>query len=130
MTPRPLYVSLAVLLTAIENCRKTGNAEWEAKHDERLALLVRDHMPSGSGWDCGTVLDVAQSNGAKLVFRGAFHHMDENGMYDGWSDHTITVRPAFHQGFDLHISGRDRNQIKDYLHDLFSSALAQEVTYE
>lgn len=44
--------------------------------------------------------------------------MNECGYYDGWTAHTITVTPSF-SGFNLLISGRDRNDIKAYIRDTF-----------
>ena len=49
--------------------------------------------------------------------------MNENGFYDGWTDHTLTVRPSLVHGIELEISGRNRNDIKEYLHETFHSAL-------
>lgn len=76
-------------------------------------------LPSGSGLDTGVKLDLDRSSAEKLVFDTEFHHLNENGYYDGWTQHTVTVTPSF-DGFNLKISGRDRNGIKDYLYDLFS----------
>ena len=53
--------------------------------------------------------------------------MNENGMYDGWSEHTITVHPSLQFGFRLTVSGRDRKEIKDYLHETFDFVLREEV---
>ncbi len=115
-----VYQAIASAFTAYQNCIKSGNAELQAKHMERIELLVREWLPSGSGWDTGTKFDGGTSD--KLIFTGSFHHMNESGMYDGWTDHTVTVTPAF-DGINIKISGRDRNQIKDYLADLFLNAL-------
>ena len=86
-----------------------------------------DDLPSGSGWDCGTKLDYEKSNPDKLVFYGSYHHMNENGMYDGWTEHTIIVTPSLAFGFDVKITGRDRNDIKDYLGEMFQHALSEPV---
>jgi hypothetical protein len=53
--------------------------------------------------------------------------MNDGGFYDGWTEHTITVTPSFIGSMNIKISGRDRNQIKDYLHDVFSTALTEEI---
>lgn len=111
-------------MVAIENCCKSGNAEWEAKHSEHLSSLVASFLPSGSGWDCGTALDRDASLPSKLVFYGSFHHMDEQGYYDGWTEHRITVRPAFN-GLDVSVSGKDRNGVKDMLVEDFDLALSK-----
>ena len=121
-----VYQRLAQLLIAVENCRKAGNGDWLEKHTDSIGKLVADTMPSGSGWDCGTKLDVT-SNPAQLVFSGSFHHMDENGSYDGWTDHSVIVRPSLAYGLELRIAGRDRNDIKEYLHELFEYALTRET---
>ena len=55
---RPLYQKLAALVGAVKNCQEANNAEWENKHTESIELLVDRYMPSGSGFDNGTVLDI------------------------------------------------------------------------
>ena len=55
----------------------------------------------------------------KLVFYTSFHHMNDNGFYDGWTEHTVTVRPSLQFGFNMKISGQNRNEIKYHLHDVF-----------
>ena len=125
---RYLYSELASTVNAMHTCERNPQqyGEWTAKHADRISELVREHMPSGSGFDCGTHMDVEASHGEKLVFTTSFHHMDDNGYYCGWTEHTIVVTPSF-SGFNLRISGRDRNGIKDYIHDAFSMALKTEL---
>jgi hypothetical protein len=122
-----LYRRIAQLLQARANCLKSGNSEWYDRHDETARKLVADLMPSGSGWDNGTALDFEKSTSEKLVFYGSFHHMDDGGSYAGWTSHTVVVRPSLTSDFELTISGRNRNEIKDYLADLFYDALSQEI---
>lgn len=61
------------------------------------------------------------------MFDVAFHHMNESGYYDGWTGHTITVKASLSHKFTLTISGRDRNGIKEYLHDTYNSWLDEEM---
>lgn len=84
-------------------------------------------MPSGSGIDCGTRLDIAASTPEKLVFKTAYHHMNSGGFYDGWTQHRIIVKPSLGFGLRISISGPDRNDVKDYLHECFDQALRAEV---
>lgn len=56
--------------------------------------------------------------------------MNDAGYYDGWTEHTITVTPAFIGGFELSISGRNRNDIKDYISEVFNQALSQRMSLE
>jgi hypothetical protein len=117
---------LAILVEARRGHLKTHNAEWFERHTTAITDLVHDHLPSGSGWDQGTQIDLEASTGECLVFYGSFHHMNETGFYDGWTDHTIKVRASLIHGVRLSISGRDRNDLKDHLHELFESALSAE----
>lgn len=123
---KTLLSHLAVCLVARNNCIKSGNGEWQTKWEDAIESLC-ENLPSGSGIDNGTRIDLDRSNGTGwIVFTTAFHHMNENGMYDGWTEHEVKVTPCLHSGFNLKISGRDRNQIKEYLHDVFSSCLETE----
>lgn len=108
---------------AIENCQRTKNTEWLAKHRATMAKLVA-LLPSGSGIDNGTKL--VEITDEKIVLSCGFHHMNDQGSYDGWTEHTITIRPRF-TGLGVKVSGRDRNEIKDYLYDTFYTAMSETV---
>lgn len=125
--PEPLYKLLASAVDTYRRCIEHGNTEWKHNHAERIVYLVKEHMPSGSGIDRGTTLDLDASTGERLVFDFSFHHMDDGGMYDGWTDHKCVVTPFLVFGFNLRITGRDRNQVKEYLHDTYHHALVQLV---
>lgn len=118
--------AIARRVAQLANLRKAEIARLfkESEIEDILTALVKEHMPSGSGFDNGTTLIDAASSGAKLVFATAFHHMNEHGMYDGWTTHTVIVTPAF-DGFDLRVTGRNRNDIKDYIADAFHAALSR-----
>jgi len=124
---RKVYQHIASRLEAIENCRKSGNDEWLHRHGDAIEWLVKNHLPSGSGVDLGTRFDDVKSKPDRLVFEMSFHHMDEHGGYDGWTSHQVVVTPSLAHGFLLSVKGRDRNDIKDYLHEIYSYALDVEV---
>jgi hypothetical protein len=124
---QPLYRKLACLILAIDNCEFAGNVVWRDKHLATLETLVAKHMPSGSGFDEGTKLVLDDSSPDQLVFKTSFHHMNNNGMYSGWTHHTVTVKPSLTYGFTLKISGRDRKNIKDIIADEFQQSLITEV---
>ena len=115
---------LASLSKALTQC----SPEWDTKHRATIAQIVADHLPSGSGWDCGTTFD-ADGRDDRLVLTGSYHHMDDAGGYDGWTEHTITVRPEF-SGISVSVSGRNRNDIKGYLGDLFYQCLTTHIGYD
>jgi hypothetical protein len=130
-TPRTLANALANRVQARKNCENkhalgnsTGNHHWYAEHARQADRLAKEHLPSGSGFDSGTRIDWDKSTGEKLVFITSFHHMDEFGGYDGWTDHVVTVRPSLVYGLSLTIGGRNRNDIKELIHQAFDAALS------
>lgn len=129
---RYLYSELSSLLQARRNCARISlnSPECFKHHTETIERLVDQHLPSGSGFDSGTKLDLDASREDKLVFVTSFHHMNQNGFYDGWTEHTVTVTPSLSDRFHLRVSGRNRNDVKDYIHESFDVALRTDVTYD
>ena len=125
---RTLAQAFSDTFQAYQNCVRTDNREWKERHSARLGRLEKK-LPSGSGIDRGVKLDFERSAPQKLVFSTYYHHMNEHGSYDGWTDHVVTVTPVF-GGLEVRISGRDRNEIKEYLNDTFYHALMKEVDDE
>lgn len=90
--------------------------------EEELEQCIKKYLPSGSGFDAGTKL-LDASTPEKLMFRADFHHLNENGYYDGWSEHVVTVKPSLCFDIEISVSGRNRNDIKEYILDTFNYAL-------
>lgn len=121
--------SLASKVDARLRCLSADNIsklEWADRHQERADALVREHFPSGSGFDSGTQLDWDKSTGEKLVFKTAFHHMDEHGGYDGWTEHVVTVTASLRFSVSVKISGKNRNDIINVIGDQFHESLLRE----
>jgi hypothetical protein len=121
-----VYQQLASMVAAHLNCVKIGNDEWRDKWLDRINEQL-DEAPSGSGIDLGTKIDLEMSSSDKLVFEVGFHHMDGNGYYDGWTEHLVIVTPSLQFGFNIKITGVNRNQIKEYLHEIYSYWMNREV---
>ena len=116
---KPIYARFAHHLEAIANCVQRGGMDHAiATHWARIDELMQD-APSGSGIDAGTALARDLSKPDRLVFTTSFHHMNEVGMYDGWTHHNVVVTPSLAHGYCIRVTGRDRNGIKDYLADVF-----------
>lgn len=118
--------SLIALIAQTCDWRKQVNEEYMGVCEDRLYKLEQ-MLPSGSGIDSGCKIDVENSSSDKVVILFSWHHMDENGYYDGWTDHKLIVKPKLWNNFDVRITGRDRNYLKEYLYDLFDSALRKIV---
>lgn len=126
---KPAAAQPKVYLSLVDEARRAGcmGVDEDPSHfafHQLLQKIVKERMPSGSGFDVGTKIDEDKSRPDRLVFDTEFHHMNEAG-YDGWTQHTVSVKPSFVFGLDITISGRDRNEIKDYIHESFSLALGE-----
>jgi len=125
-----LYQRIASTLLAVQNCEKSGNEEWRIKHSARLVYELPSVLPSGSGFDSGTSLDMEESKPERLVFNTGFHHMDQNGFYCGWSNHQVIVTPSLVFGFQLRVTGLNTRGIKDYIAEVFEHALNSEFEWK
>ena len=91
-----------------------------------IEKFVKEYLPSGSGLDGRIGIDYARSNDNRIVIDVEYHHMNEVGMYDGWTNHSIVITPHLIHNIDIRITGKNRNDIKDYLHQTFLCALLEE----
>jgi hypothetical protein len=120
---KPLVERLAAHLDAMG--RTAG--QWRDYHESAIEWLCKEHLPSGSGFDSGSALEIDASRADRLVIQTSFHHMSESGYYDGWTQHRVIVSPSFVLGFDLKVTGRDKRGIKDYIGETFQQALSSAV---
>jgi hypothetical protein len=122
-----IYQQLSSSFQAYNNCLKSNNTEWEEKHYDKILTLI-DQLPHGSGIDGKTELDFEKSNNNKLVINSEFHHMDENGYYDGWINFSLTIEPGW-DGVDITIKGNfgKYQDLKDYLIETFGYELEKEI---
>lgn len=126
---RKLFQHIASCIAAMKACEQSSNKDWYRKHKAAAEWFVREYMPSGSGIDNGTKLDET-STAQRLVFNLSYHHMNDAGMYDGWTDHKIVVTPDLTSEISIHVTGRDRNDIKDYLAETYQFALTRTLDDE
>ncbi len=114
--------------TALDNCKRSGNEEWQTRWHERLNALV-DLIPSGSGIDQGPRSEHGvEVKPDAIRFDVGYHHMNDVGYYVGWTEHTITIRPAF-SGISVSVSGPNRNEVKDHLHETMEYAFTRHVEW-
>ncbi len=98
-----VYKELSSRIKARQNCIDSGNDKWYDNHGTVLDHLVNNYLPSGSGIDSGCTIDNQKSD--NLIIYSSFHKMDDNGMYDGWIDFTVRVKPSLIFGTTLTITG-------------------------
>lgn len=125
-----LYQAISQSFQGMITSDKFKNPEWYGKHYINLKKLCQ-MLPHGAGIDsttpeelCG--FDEGMSRSDKLVINCSFHHMNEDGYYDGWTDHRIIVTPSFN-GINIDVKGKNRNDIKGYLYDVYYTVLTEEI---
>lgn len=116
------------LVNAIAEALNCNTQNKDSSGSLRL-LELEDFLPSGSGIDSGTKIDLEKSQPDKIILTFDFHHMNEDGFYDGWSTGwKVTVRPTFNtfSGIDIDIKSgifmntQHRRKYKDdYILDYF-----------
>lgn len=124
-----VYERIASLIVAIQNCEKpgfNGHPDYPQKHIDALQCIARECLPSGSGFDRGCSVDIDASSAVCIAVNTAFHHMDDNGYYCGWTDHVVRIRAHLAFGFTVSISGRNFRGIKDYMSDVFYHVMQSE----
>ena len=123
-----VYQRVAILLDAIENCRKSGNAEWERRHVKRIEEIAARCLPHGSGFDVGCKILVEESSPDNILILAPFHKMDEYGYYDGWEEYVVRVTPSLAFGFNLNPEeGDEDDDTLEYVLEVLNSALEQEA---
>jgi hypothetical protein len=80
---------------ARHNCIASKNHNWESIHTDKIESY-NDLLPSGSGIDSGSTIDIESSNQDQVIITADYHAMNDVGMYSGWFGFKITVTPAFH----------------------------------
>lgn len=113
---------------AFNNCKKDNKKEWEEKWELDIDQML-ELLPRGSGIDAGVKFDWEKSKADKLIFTLGYHHMDQQGGYDGWTEHKLIITPSFSSGFHIKITGRNRNGIKEYLLDIFNEVFKVDHNY-
>ncbi len=103
---------------------------WNTTHRDWIEWLTENYLPHGSGFDSGTQFDFEHSRLEKLVFITAFHHMDKDGYYNGWTYHNVTVTPSLVSSFYVAVSSINRNDIKEYIGDTFHESLSQHINVQ
>ena len=117
-----LVRAIALRVAQLENVRNADKVipGRETGIEYAIDHLARNYLPSGSGFDAGTTVDLDKSTPNKIVLNTSFHHPDDNGGYDGWTVHVVTIRPDFVHGVDVQVSGRNKHDVKSFISETFA----------
>lgn len=125
---RPVTIAEALSRAIVSgrNAEASGNTVWVGKWRKRIADIM-DGAPYGSGFDNGTPLGNShKQSDRRLTFVTSFHHMSEHGFYTEWTEHLVTIEATFN-GLGVKVSGRNRNDIKDYIAEVFGIWLSADA---
>ena len=106
---------------------RSDDEEWADIMREKIDNIMKG-APSGAGIDTGTRIIAEKCSREKLVFSADFHHMTESGYYDGWTEHLIIVTHDL-TGLNIRVTGKNRNDIKEYLTEVYHYWLTKEVDW-
>lgn len=120
---------LATAFAAWHRAEHIGIPFVGEKHAEMIHFIEKELLPSGSGFDMGCRLDFEESTPNRIVVQTDFHHMNGAGFYTGWTDHKVVITPSLAFGFEVKVTGQNRNLIKDYIADVFIQALMHEFDF-
>lgn len=136
-----VFEGIAKELWRIESVKDSCNYDKadEIRLDaiEKIEALEK-RLPSGSGFDAGSHIDMVKSRSSCIVITTEYHHLSEYGYYCGWSSHAITVSPSMVFGFVIDcksdyigVDKEERRDIKaffeDYILDCFQFALSEVI---
>ena len=130
---KKVYEEISARLGAVENCKKSGDIEWEIKHNKALELLFNTFNYSNFE------LDIDNSNSEKIVLNWSYPCYSEHGYFDGDIELKITITASLHYGIDIKIQNSPFNQHlyrkyfkwnNDYFYDEIDQFLMQKFYYE
>lgn len=119
---RTVYKEIAQCLNGYGKVSK----DIQEKKEEILDYIEKEILPSGSGFDCGCKI-IREKFSEKIKISFDYHHMDENGYYCEWTEHTVIITPSLLFDINMRITGPDKRQSKDYFCDVFSDLLLREL---
>jgi hypothetical protein len=125
--PERLYQVLAQYIGTYQRHQAKDDHEGQARWARLAHALFKQYNLFGS-FDAKLLLEDCTEN--KIVFEIDFHHMNDNGYWDGWTSHIVRVWPDLSCGFRLTISGVNKHDIKDYLHEVADNMMNTVVTRE
>ena len=95
---------------------------------QKNAMLKRDEfvmlqklLPIGNGIEKECVI-LLKSTEKRIVIDTAYWHYETSR----WTDHQIVITPSFEGEINIRVTGKNVDNIKEYLHEVFREALMKE----
>jgi len=104
--------------------RVASQKNW-AKRSKELSLL-QELLPNGNGirGQEGLAVILLESTEKRIVIGTIYWHPKDRY---GWTAHQVVITPSFEGEINIRITGKNENNVKKYLHDIFREALMNEI---
>lgn len=83
--------------------------------------VLQTLLPIGNGIERGCVI-LLKSTEKRIVIDTAYWHPETSR----WTEHQVVITPSFEGEINIRITGKNENNVKDYLYDIFHEALMKE----
>ena len=103
--------------------RVASQKNW-AKRTKELSLLQK-LLPNGKGIREreGLAVILLESTKKRIVIDTTYWHTNNS---DERTSHQVIITPSFEGEINIRITGKNKDNVKEYLHDIFREALMKE----
>lgn len=104
--------------------RVASQKNW-GKRAKELALL-KELLPNGNGFREreGLAVILLESTKKRIVIETTYWHKNNS---DEVTSHQVIITPSFEDEINIRITGKNEDNVKEYLHNIFREALMSEV---
>ena len=112
------YEFLAALCDDRNKAVKSGDYEWRMLYEKNINSVMETVRTRR---EIDFAMRICESGNDRLVFCTSVRHSDHK-----WTYHNITLTPGLHSPA-LHVSGEDKNGIKDYIASIYLGWLFEDI---
>lgn len=87
-------------------------------------VMLQKLLPIGNGIEKECVI-LLKSTEKRIVIDTTYRHQI-NPLEIRWTDHQIVITPSFEGEINIRVTGKNVDNIKEYLHEVFREALMKE----
>lgn len=114
-------LSIMKLYQKIARVASQKNAILKWQEFDKLQKL----LPIGNGIEAKSVI-LLKSTEKRIVIDTAYWHPNVSYETSRWTDHQIVITPSFEGEINIRVTGKNLNNIKEYLNEVFREALMKE----
>ena len=108
-----------------EIARVLGQKNKSLNVIEKELTLFKEVLPNGNGIEAGCVISL-KSTKKRIVIDTLYWHTNDSDETSRWTAHQVIITPSFEREINIRITGKNKDNVKDYLHDIFREALMKE----